>query len=218
MATKAADYVTRRITTVRHGRPALARDARMSWRDYGDWWAEYERTGLHAEERPPQALIEIAKSSPILISSPRPRAIETARLAADGREDIPAEELFAEMPLPAPPLPWARLKPGLWGVVSRTYWFLGYASGGESHAAGWRRIARARDALIARAAEGDIFLCAHGYFNFMLDIALRRRGWRRLHDGGSNYWAWRVYEGRVPASAATSASAEEAPTERRAAE
>lgn len=205
------EFATRRIVTARHGRPALARDRRMGWRDYGEWWAEYERAGLHHDERPPDELKKIASASPVILSSTRPRAIETARMAAGDAADIPAHDLFVEMPLPPPPLPLARLTPGVWGVVSRTYWFLGYAPGAESHAAGWRRIARAREALIAHAAAGDVLLCAHGYFNWMLDVSLRRHGWKRLYDGGSNYWSWRIYEGLAPVASPADMTDDAAP-------
>ena len=198
-----------RIVTARHGRPALPRDQKMSAGDYGRWWALYEETGLYPDERPSSELAEIARTSDIVLSSTRPRAIETARRAVGDDREIPADPLFVEMPLPAPPTPFLRLTPATWGAVSRTFWFLGYSGGQESHWAAWRRADEAADRLIETAESGDVLLCAHGYFNWMVDRVIRKRGWRRTHNGGNHYWTWRTYE---PAQGRTLARPDERPS------
>ncbi|MEL7028821.1 MAG: histidine phosphatase family protein [Pseudomonadota bacterium] len=181
------------IVTVRHGRPSLSRDCHLDWRGFGDWWAAYDRSGLHEAEAPPEPLIRIGAEAEHAYSSTLPRAIETARRILGDDRTAPACDLFVEAPLPAPPAPFLKLRPGVWGVVSRVYWFVGYSPQIESHAGAWRRVFRAADKLIATSQTGDVLLCAHGYFNWMLDKALRRRGLRRLHNGGNHYWAWRTY-------------------------
>ncbi|MEM8986604.1 MAG: histidine phosphatase family protein [Pseudomonadota bacterium] len=184
-----------RIVVARHGRPNLSRDMLISSREYRHWWAQYDLAGVHPDEVPPEALIEIACESDMVVSSTLPRARETAAIVTGGERDVPAEELFVEAPLPPPPLPWLKLRPGVWGVVSRTFWFCGYAPPGvENHMGAWRRAGTAVDRLTGYAADGDILLCAHGYFNWMMDRVLRGRGWRRTHNGGNHYWAWRSYE------------------------
>jgi broad specificity phosphatase PhoE len=63
-----------------------------------------------------------------------------------------------------------------------------------------RRQAEARAAEAARqlaelAAGGqDVLVVAHGYFNTMVGLALRRHGWRCVEDGGFTYWAARRFE------------------------
>jgi hypothetical protein len=55
--------------------------------------------------------------------------------------------------------------------------------------------------LEALAAEGDeVVVLAHGFFNFMIGRALRRRGWRLAHSEGWRYWSTRRFEpsGRAP--------------------
>lgn len=185
-----------RIITARHGRPNLSRDVRISASDYGVWWAQYDESGLHPDETPPQSLIDLAANATTILSSTLPRAIETARQATRSERHVPADPMFVEAPLPPPPVPFLKLSPSTWGVISRTMWFLGYAPAGvETHCEAWRRVDEIAGRLVALAAEGDVLLCAHGYLNWMIDRRLRRSGWRRIgREGGNHFWSWRVYE------------------------
>jgi broad specificity phosphatase PhoE len=185
-----------RIITARHGRPNLPRDVRITARDYGDWWAHYDQSGLHPDEAPPERLVELAAAARSVISSTLPRAIETAREITRGARHVPADPMFVEAPLPPPPVPWLKLSPGQWGVVSRALWIFGYAPPGVEHEREtWRRVGRVVDRLEEHAKSGDVVLCAHGYLNWMIDRKLRGSGWRRIDRGGGNrYWSWRVYE------------------------
>ncbi|MEM9619347.1 MAG: histidine phosphatase family protein [Pseudomonadota bacterium] len=188
--------MTGRIITARHGRPDLSRDLRITSKDYGDWWARYDASGLHPEERPPEGLIALAKGAETVLSSTLPRAIETASKATAGARDVPADPMFVEAPLPPPPVPFLKLRPGTWGVISRTFWFLGYAPEGvENHVESWRRVRNIANRLGEYAENGDVLLCAHGYLNWMIDQHLRKEGWVRTEsDGGNHYWSWRIYE------------------------
>ncbi len=189
--------MTGRIITVRHGRPDLSRELTITAREYGDWWARYDASGLAPEERPPEALVRLAKAATTVLSSTLPRAIETARKATGGTRTVPADPIFVEAPLPPPPFPgFLKLRPGQWGVVSRIFWILGYAPAGvENHRETWGRVATIASRLEGHAAEGDVLLCAHGYLNWMIHRRLMREGWACVeHDGGNHYWSWRVYE------------------------
>jgi len=200
-----------RIITARHGRPNLSRDVRIRAADFGVWWAQYDESGLHPDETPPQSLIDLASRATTVLSSTLPRAIETARHATSGAREVPADPMFVEAPLPPPPVPFLKLSPTSWGVISRSFWFLGYAPGGvENHCQAWARVDEIAGRLIDYAAHGDVLLCAHGYLNWMIDRKLRSAGWRRAgREGGNHYWSWRTYEpaARQAASGATNAAA-----------
>lgn len=190
-----------RIITARHGRPDLSRDVRITAREYGNWWAQYDMSGLHPDEHPPESLLEVASSATHIICSTLPRAIETAEKIVDEGRIVPQDSLFVEAPLPPPPIPLIRLRPGTWGVVSRTFWIFGYApNGAEGHFAAWRRVKMIADRLIDLSAEGDVVLCAHGYLNWMIDRHMqKKRRWQKVaHEGANHYWSWRAYERTVP--------------------
>lgn len=187
-----------RITVVRHGRPALDREAGppLNWRAYKDWWALYEIGSLAAGQACPDELVRRAVDA-IILSSARPRAIETASMIAPGRS-IAMNEVFNEAPLPPPE--WSdrhRYLPKTWNKIARLAWLLGHAGGQELVVETRERACRAADLLIETASDGrDVVLAAHGWFNRMLRRPLARRGWACVRDGGDAYWSFRVYERR----------------------
>jgi broad specificity phosphatase PhoE len=192
----AADARPGAILLARHGEPDIARKVRLSADEYRAWWALYETRGLLAGQTPPQSLTDFAARAGVLISSTRPRAIETAR-AACGSRDYARDPLFVEAPLPPPRWPrWIRLSPRAWGFVSRCWWwFLNHHEGQETRAQATDRADRAASLLIGLAEEGqDVLVVAHGFFNGMVGEALRRRGWRCTEDQGFDYWRARRFE------------------------
>lgn len=180
--------------------PNLSRKVRITARDYGAWWANYDASGLHPDERPPESLVQLARGAATVLSSTLPRAIETAREATEGRRDVPADPMFVEAALPPPPIPALKLTPGQWGVVSRLIWSFGYAPQGvESVGEAWERVDRIVERLVGCTGEGDVLLCAHGYLNWMIGRRLIRAGWRAAaREGGHRYWSWRVFEPPAP--------------------
>ncbi len=186
-----------RIITARHGKPNLNRDVKITARQYGQWWARYDESGLAPGQEPPASLVDLASECGIVLCSTLPRAIETADRIVDGARIVPRNALFVEAPLPPPPVPFIKLSPTAWGRISRAFWFIGYSPGDtESHRKARGRVRRIADKLIAEAAEGqDVLLCAHGYLNWMFDRHIRRRGWERVvHEGENEYWSYRAYK------------------------
>lgn len=186
------------IVLTRHGEPALSRRCKLTSAEYRAWWARYEAGGLLEGQTPPNCLVEQAERS-LIIHSPRPRAIETARaVAGDGR--LIEEPLFLEAPLPPPRFPdWFRVGPRAWGVISRIWWwaFNHHDPGEESRDQAKARARQAADLLEARAAEGrDVLVLAHGFFNGMVGMELTKRGWRCVKDEGFQYWCARRFEKR----------------------
>jgi broad specificity phosphatase PhoE len=185
-----------RIIIARHGKPALDREAgpRLDWRAYRDWWANYEAGSLAHGQTPPQILLRHAAGEVTVLSSMRPRAIETAQHIA-GQRDVKSHEIFNEAPLPPPE--WSvrrKYLPKTWNKIARVAWLMGH-HGGQEHISDTRkRAAQAADMLIEEAAAGrDVVLAAHGWFNRMLRPALKARGWRCVYDGGDSYWSFRIY-------------------------
>lgn len=180
------------IHLVRHGRPDLSRKIWLTRKGFNAWWGEYGRVGLVEGQEPPSEIASLTQDAALLVSSPIPRARETADLLA-GDKPIKVSADFVEAPLPAPlVLPFWRITPPLWGTLARFTWWLGYSAGEESRYECERRAQRAADRLIEMAADagGDVVVCGHGWFNHMLGRELKKRGWRRTGgDGRKGYWS-----------------------------
>ena len=184
------------VTLVRHGEPDISRKVRLSAAEYRDWWAAYETRGLLAGQSAPEALKNLGRRADVLISSVRPRAIETAGAVCGDRAYV-RHELFVEAPLPPPRWPGSiRLSPRLWGFIARVWWwFLDHHEGGESRAQAERRADEAAALLAEHASRGqDVLVVAHGFFNGMVGESLKRRGWRCAEDQGFKYWCARRFE------------------------
>lgn len=184
------------ITLVRHGEPDISRKVRLSAAQYRDWWASYETKGLLAGQTPPPGLLDVARGAGTMVSSTRPRAIETAGAICCGKA-YARDPLFVEAPLPPPRWPsWVRLSPKVWGFISRFWWWwFNHHEGEESRAQAETRADAAAAILIDFAGRGeDVVVVAHGFFNAMVGEALKRRGWRCTRDQGFNYWMARRFE------------------------
>jgi len=184
------------VILARHGQPALSRRVMLSADQYREWWADYEVGGLAAGQAPPQPLKDSAQRAGFIIASTRLRSVETATALCSGRA-FAEDPLFIEAPLPPPHWPaWLKLSPRIWGVVSRFWWWVfNQHDQQESRVQAEARADEAARQLIALAAGGqDVLVVAHGFFNTMVGLSLRRRGWRCVEDGGFSYWSARRFE------------------------
>jgi broad specificity phosphatase PhoE len=183
------------IILTRHGEPDLSRKVRLNSAGYADWWAQYEEKGLKPGQLAPAHLRAAAKDAVILCST-RPRSIESGHAIAEGRR-FATDSALIEAPLPPPRWPrWVKLAPRSWGVVARFWWwFFNHHAGQETRAEAETRAEQIADRLIAMASDGcDVLVMAHGFFNTMVGIALRRRGWKLVEDQGYRYWSSRRFE------------------------
>ena len=186
-----------RIIIVRHGRPVLNRNEgpRLDWKAYRDWWSRYEQSPLADGQHCPEALIREISDDAVLLSSVRPRAMQTADRLARGR-DVKRDPTFNEAPLP-PPRWKTRHLPKTWNKIARVVWLMGHHDGDEHVREARKRAGKAADMLIEAAADGrDVVLAAHGWFNRMVRPELKKRGWACVHDGGDRYWSYRIYQKR----------------------
>jgi hypothetical protein len=184
------------IVLARHGEPALSRKVRLSADEYRDFWARYEVLGILPGQVPPEKLTQFAARAGALVCSTRQRSIESASALAGDRL-VNQHEVLVEAPLPPPPWPrWIRLSPSIWGFLARVWWwFFNHHEGQETRAAAETRAGQAAELLITYAERGeDVVVLAHGFFNFMIGRALRRRGWRLMSSEGYKYWSTRRFE------------------------
>ena len=187
------------ITLVRHGEPALSRRVKLDWRGYLDWWAKYEEAGLLEGQIPPHCLDGFAKTARYIYSSTLRRSLETAQTICGDKPFLPLDMLI-EAPLPPPHLPFIKLTPNSygWGWVARAWWWYSNTSaGGETRKQALIRAKEAADFLYARAQEGgDVLVLAHGYFNLLISLELKKMGFIKTVEQGFKYWGCRRYEQR----------------------
>ena len=184
------------IVLARHGEPALSRKVKLSAQQYREFWASYEVLGLLPGQSPPKTLMGFVERCGSLVASTRLRSIESAQALAKGRE-FARDPLLIEAPLPPPNLPaWIRLSSSLWGFLARAWWwFFNHHEGQETRNEAEARAEAAAAMLERLAAHGeDVVVLAHGFFNFMIGRALKKRGWKLAHSEGWKYWSMRRFE------------------------
>jgi len=184
------------IVLARHGEPALSRDVKLSAAEYREFWAKYEVLGILPGQTPPAALMKVVETAGTVVSSTRLRSIESVSLLAPGRT-VARHEVLIEAPLPPPRWPsWIKLSPKIWGFLARFWWwFFNHHEGQETRALAEARAEQAADMLVAHAEAGeDVVVLAHGFFNFMIGRALRKRGWKQVSTEGYKYWSTRRFE------------------------
>ena len=180
------------IVLARHGRPRGDRTVKITWQEYIDWWAAYDRDGLHPDQTPSEKLKERASEADVIFASTLRRAIETAEAVAGGKT-ISTDPVFIEAPLPPPPV-LGRRTPRAWGVWARVFWWFGRHAGQETRQEAEQRAEAAVATVTARALRGDnVLVCAHGWFNRMMRPVLRAQGWKCVEDHGDGYWSYRRY-------------------------
>lgn len=179
------------IILVRHGKPALSRKVRLTWREYRDWWVLYDEGGITPGQQPPKHVCEWAHDADIVLSSPLRRAVESAELAAGRAPDLTLAGLV-EAALPSPPLGPLKLRPKSWGTVARILWYLGYSDGMESHSEARARANSVCVELEDCASDGrTVYVSGHGWFNRMVKGSLMARGWHCKSQNGDLHWSRR---------------------------
>lgn len=182
------------IIIARHGKPALSRKVKLNWREYREWWKEYDKGGLQSEQKIPKRLSDWVSKADIVISSSLRRAVESAELASGRAPDYIYEELI-EAALPSPKLGPLKIRPKSWGTWSRIVWYWGWPDGMESHGAARVRANAMCDVLAEHAKDGKIiYVSGHGWFNRMLKGSLMKRGWKCKSQNGDLHWSHRRFE------------------------
>ena len=182
------------IIIARHGKPALSRKVRLTWREYREWWKQYDIGGLADNQKIPKRLKPWAEKADVVISSSLLRAKESAILASGREPDFIYEELI-EAALPSPHLGALKIRPKSWGTWSRIIWYLGWSDGMENHKTARIRANKMCDVLAGHAEGGKIvYVSAHGWFNRMLKGSLMKRGWKCKSQNGDLHWSHRRFE------------------------
>lgn len=183
-----------KIILVRHGQPAIATAPRASHHEFRSYIDDYEEAGLDPTSAPPNELQDLVKEIEAVFTSGKKRSDESAKALAP-KAELVIDPLFVEAPLPSPKIPLLKMKVTKWAVVSRLMWYAGFSPKIEGYRRAKRRAVKAAEILIGRAAaDGQTALVAHGYFNYLIGIELRRRGFKQTGTHKARYWNDVTYE------------------------
>ena len=179
------------ITLMRHGRPDIASRGWLSARNMAGWVRDYNRAHI-ADAPPPKAVATVASAS-IILCSPLPRAMESARLLSQGR-DVRIEPQSGEATLPLADWAAPSLPPALWLGLFRLAWLVGWSGQGQSRHEAQAKAQSVADTLIQHAGQdAHVCLIGHGIMNAMIARALRRRGWSGPGLPPRGYWQSATY-------------------------
>ena len=173
------------ITLMRHGKPMLPASRWLAPCDMGQWIAQYDAAGVHADALP-AASVAAASTATIVFASTLARAQSSALALGHGAPRIDA--MFCEAALPYPLWRVPRLPPALWAALLRLAWLCGYARGADAPAIVKQRARAASAQLIAGAAEGPVLLVGHGIMNRLIARELRAAGWTAASGHRSAHW------------------------------
>lgn len=182
-----------KIVLLRHGRPDIDQDRRLSASEFGAWVSGYDAAGIDAACPPPQSAIDAAASCSFVVCSTLRRSSASARALGLGRIDA-GEAMFREMEMPHADWPSPRLPAAAWAVFFRLCWALGYAAKVESFVAAKRRALRCAERLADLAAEHrTVLLVGHGSLNWFIARHLKRMGWSGPKSAPRKYWEYGIY-------------------------
>lgn len=190
----AAKVAPLKIILIRHGKPAIPTAPVARHHEFRSYIDAYEEAGLDPADAPPEELRDLVRELDAVFTSGRKRAADSAKVLAPNAELI-VDPLFVESPLASPRIPLLKMKVTKWAVVSRLMWYAGFSPKIEGYRKSKRRAKQAADILIKRAqTTGGTALVAHGYFNYLIGIELRRRGFVQAGRHKAKYWNDVTYE------------------------
>jgi broad specificity phosphatase PhoE len=180
----------KQIVLVRHGRSTHVHSGWIDGAEFRRWREAYEAAGIDANDLPPPELSAIAANSGVVVASVAPRAIESAKLLAPGRE-VTISPLLRERELRPPQLGRIRLPLFGWALAIGVGLFRADAREAE-------RTREAADWLAQLAENHDsVIAVTHASFRSLLSRELVKRGWRcAVPARKSDHWsAWTFTRG-----------------------
>jgi len=183
-----------KIILLRHGKPEGISNSPISASRMRSWIDQYNSASISRHSHASEQDLKIISESELLICSGLKRSNDSAvRLMTD--QPIMENVVFREAELPHSNLRTFKIKPAVWAVVFRVFWYLGYSKGVESRAKTRSRAEKAAVEIIGLAEQYDVVaLVGHGIFNRFLAAELLERGFLGPRKPSSRYWGVSVYE------------------------
>jgi broad specificity phosphatase PhoE len=181
------------IVLLRHGKPKIRTDLRLSAAEWGTWVAEYNAAGIDPEVPPPESAIEKVKSCSFAVCSDLERSRKSADALGIERVSI-CESMFRELDMPHAGWRYPRLSLVAWAVIFRLMWALGYSRNSESFREGRARARLCAERLAEMAAEHEsVVFVGHGALIWFVSRNLNAMGWSGPKRPPRKHWEFGVY-------------------------
>jgi len=182
----------KQVILIRHGEPILDKHSARSRKKMKQYVYDYDTAHVKPFQHSPVSFNESKLDT--VYSSPIVRASDTAHKLFRDHFVIVEDSIFREFEREVFPLPFFRLRPKTWGVISRIPWILGLQSRNiEGFRNAKQRAKSDVQFLIAKANQnGRAVLVAHGFLNRYVSKFLQEEGWQLSHDGGKDYLSVQV--------------------------
>lgn len=182
-----------KIILLRHGKPDIEANHKLSSREYGGWVAEYNAASIDATHLPHEDTINMAKQCNFFVCSDLPRSIDSAKQLGVQEINI-IDPMFREFEVPYSSKRLVRLSPGLWTVIYRLLWVMGYSSNSESYATAKNRAEDCLNKLLVYAENyGNVLFIGHGSLLWYITKLLHAQGWSGPKTAPGKYWQYATY-------------------------
>jgi len=180
------------IILLRHGKPDVSIDSRISIRQLSPMIAAYNNSGV--SQSAPAASINIAQSCEHIVCSDLPRSIQSAQRLGLKHIHV-SSPVFREVDLPVSVWPSPKMSAYFWFAFFRLIWFMGHRAKGESLSAARVRAATGMRELTQLAqTHGRVLLVGHGLLNQFIAKQLLANGWQGPRHPGSKHWEYSCYK------------------------
>ncbi len=160
---------------------------------YGEWLKKYNAAGITKNRKPPPELVKTIEKFDVVASSDLKRAVDSAQLIVKNKVII-KNPVFREFELPDSKKRYPKFTPGIWSVIFRLLWFVGYSNKSENFQDSKNRIKLSAEKLSDLANKhSEIVLVGHGLMNSFIGMELKKMGWKKKRKRGKGYWCYSEY-------------------------
>jgi len=174
----------KKIILIRHAKVDIDNTQKINATSLKHWVKAYDAAELCSESKPGQKVIDVVKSTDVVVTSSLKRAIDSANLL--GTDIDESNALFNEASIPDVQLPFLKFKPKTWLVILRVMLLFGLGKKDASFKASKLQAGEAVKRLLELAdARENVVLVGHGGMNWLIRQGLLKEGWV-LASGASN--------------------------------
>lgn len=182
------------ISLITHG-PVNIPSYFMNAKAFRLWLEQYKQAELVSSSTFPTKTADIVRQAKRVVTSDAACTVQSAAALLSSLS-FAQNNQFREISIPEqlPTVPWLKLKPSAWILLSRALWLAGYSDQEESYKQAEQRAQLTAELLIGYALCDDkIALIGHAFFNSMIAKELRKKGWAGPLWTDNRNWGYTIY-------------------------